>query len=181
MARCVVQSASKGNTIKYSIYAGGVLLCIGVYIWIQIPGPPTALDRAAEAEAKRKGFSNPQEQADAERKKWQAESERLQAERNEAAALKAKQQSKKTEAWVMAQEFVTKSLATPSTASFGGAFSDQGPNCVTSLGNGVYRVNGWVDAQNRFGAMIRSDFSVTVKDEGNDQWSLVSEPKIEAR
>lgn len=48
-------------------------------------------------------------------------------------------------------------LKAPSTAKFC-KLSDA---TVTHLGNGEYMVTGWVDAENFYGAMIRSDFIVT--------------------
>lgn len=48
-------------------------------------------------------------------------------------------------------------LKAPSTAKFC-KLSDA---TVTHLGNGEYKVTGWVDAENSYGAMIRSDFIVT--------------------
>lgn len=48
-------------------------------------------------------------------------------------------------------------LKAPSTAKFC-KLSDA---TVTHLGNGEYMVTGWVDAENSYGAMIRSDFIVT--------------------
>lgn len=48
-------------------------------------------------------------------------------------------------------------LKAPSTAKFC-KLSDA---TVTHLGNGEYMVTGWVDAENSYGVMIRSDFVVT--------------------
>lgn len=79
-------------------------------------------------------------------------------------------------AQTMAEKFVRNSLRSPSTASFGSFFGEsQDPReCVTDLGGGHYRVVGWVDAQNGFGAMIRSNFVCEVQDLGNDQWMIVN-------
>ncbi len=48
-------------------------------------------------------------------------------------------------------------LKAPSTAKF----CKPSDATVTHLGNGEYMVTGWVDAENSYGAMIRSDFVVT--------------------
>ena len=48
-------------------------------------------------------------------------------------------------------------LKAPSTAKF----CKPSDATVTHLGNGEYIVTGWVDAENSYGAMIRSDFVVT--------------------
>jgi len=64
------------------------------------------------------------------------------------------------DAWVFCQYAVKSRLKAPSTAKFkfGGAGSD-----VAALGNGRFRVKSWVDAQNSFGAMMRSQFDCVVK------------------
>lgn len=61
------------------------------------------------------------------------------------------------EAWSCAQNIVEGYLKAPSTAKFCSFVDAQ----VTHLGNGEYKVVGWVDSQNSFGAMIRSNFVVT--------------------
>lgn len=61
------------------------------------------------------------------------------------------------DAFYCAQLIVEDYLKAPSTAKFC-KLSDA---TVTHLGNGEYMVTGWVDAENSYGAMIRSDFVVT--------------------
>ncbi len=82
----------------------------------------------------------------------------------------------KIEAWVMTQQFVEDSLKSPGSAEYGGLFSDyQDPEqIVTSLGDGTFRVRAWVDAQNSFGAKIRTHFVCELKYVGNDRWQLIS-------
>jgi len=79
----------------------------------------------------------------------------------------------KVGAWVMAESFVKDRLKAPGTASFGSVWRDyQSPDdCVTYLGKKRYKVTGWVDAENAFGAKIRSNFFCIVRDEG-DTWHL---------
>ena len=76
-------------------------------------------------------------------------------------------------AWVMAKEFVKDRLKAPGTADFGSAWRDyQDPDeCVTYLGSNRYKVIGWVDAENTFGAKIRNRFYCVLKDEG-EKWKL---------
>ncbi len=62
-----------------------------------------------------------------------------------------------SEAWSCAVDIVKNNLKAPSTAKFC-SFND---GTVTHLGNGEYKVTGWVESQNSFGAMIRSNFIVT--------------------
>jgi len=87
---------------------------------------------------------------------------------------------KKIEAWVMAESFVKKYLKSPGTASFGGLFSNyQDPRThVTYLGNHIYQVQGWVDSQNSFGATVRINFLLKLKDNGNDNWNLLETPVL---
>lgn len=62
-----------------------------------------------------------------------------------------------SEAWTCAKKIVKDNLKSPSSAKFC-AISDA---TITHVGNGQYRVSGWVDAQNSFGAVIREYFTVT--------------------
>lgn len=55
-----------------------------------------------------------------------------------------------------AQISVKSQLKAPSTARFSGSKETQ----VKDLGDDTYIVTGWVEAQNSFGAMVRSSFSV---------------------
>lgn len=66
---------------------------------------------------------------------------------------------------VCVEEFIPQRLKAPSTAEF---------SAVTVASSGdVYTVTGKVDAQNSFGAMIRSSFTCVVRD-ANTQWVLQS-------
>jgi len=87
-------------------------------------------------------------------------------------------QGNKVEAFTMAEEFIKKRLKAPSTADFGGIFHDyQDPNqIVVYEGGGNYKVTIWVDAQNSFGAKIRSHFILSLHDKGTGTWELLDEP-----
>jgi hypothetical protein len=71
------------------------------------------------------------------------------------------------ESWRWAKWAVKQRLRSPSTADFGeSVFSDTYQNpfrCVSRLKNNKYEVNGWVDAQNGFGATVRTRFTVVLK------------------
>jgi hypothetical protein len=86
-------------------------------------------------------------------------------------------------AWVMAQQFVKDGLKSPGSADFGSVFGEyqKADDCVTDLGDGKYQVRGWVDAQNAFGATLRSNFTVTLKYVGGGNWQAVSGPTLVER
>lgn len=67
--------------------------------------------------------------------------------------------------WALATESVKNSLKSPSTAEFPFSYNSSGVS-ITKTGE-IYTVKGWVDAQNSFGAMIRNDFIVKMKKNGN--------------
>jgi len=71
----------------------------------------------------------------------------------------------------MAELFVRKSLVAPSTAKF--CPHDEAK--VVRLDDGCYIVTGWVDAQNSFSAMIRTDWCYEVQPLGGHEWRLVSD------
>lgn len=66
--------------------------------------------------------------------------------------------NRKRDAWVCAQDIVQSELKSPSTAKF----CSYTEATVTSLGNDKYKIKGYVDAQNGFGAIIRTKFTVTL-------------------
>jgi len=70
-------------------------------------------------------------------------------------------------AWVAAKEFVNRRLKSPGSAEFPWIHEVT----VQSQGDGRFRVVAWVDAQNSFGALIRTHFSCTVH-KGDGEWIL---------
>jgi hypothetical protein len=66
--------------------------------------------------------------------------------------------SAKIGAFVYAQEFVNRTLKAPATAKYP-SFSDDSVRVIYK-GNCQFSVIGYVDAQNSFGALIRSRFAV---------------------
>jgi hypothetical protein len=89
---------------------------------------------------------------------------------------------KKSMAWVMCQDFVKQQLKSPASADFGSLLHDfQNSNeTVTVVPPNRYVCRGWVDSQNSFGAMIRSEFTATVEDRG-EKWGIVDGPNIQSR
>lgn len=67
---------------------------------------------------------------------------------------------------VQAQQFVLQGLKAPSTAKFPSL-----PYNTSTDGNGLYKVDSYVDSQNGFGAMLRSDWTVLMRLSG-DRWNL---------
>jgi len=78
-------------------------------------------------------------------------------------------------AWLSAQRFVKEKLESPGTADFG----DQGPRqCVKDLGQGRYRVAGWVSARDRFGDAVRLKFAMVIEYAGKTKWRVLEGPVI---
>lgn len=67
---------------------------------------------------------------------------------------------------VQAQQFVKQGLKAPSTAKF-----PLEPVSAGTDGNGLYQVESYVDSQNSFGAMVRSEWMVNMRLVG-DKWIL---------
>jgi len=78
---------------------------------------------------------------------------------------------KTVEAWVAAMGFVKRQLVAPSTAKFIGVARSP---YVQYLGEDRYLIRAAVDAQNSFGAMIRTEFRLVVRDERDNRktWTL---------
>ena len=73
----------------------------------------------------------------------------------------------------MAQGFVKERLVAPGSAEWP-SFWEPTSEHVTALDNKRYRVRSWVDSQNRFGALLRIEYTAVVVDAGNDRWTLES-------
>ena len=65
----------------------------------------------------------------------------------------------------MAQEEILSQLKSPSSAQFGSAAPASSDVRVTRY-NDEYYVESWVDAENSFGATIRTNFEVTLRKNG---------------
>lgn len=69
--------------------------------------------------------------------------------------------SRESSARIIAKREVTKKLIAPSTADFSG-YADTQIGLLYGRGEDVWIVKGYVDAQNTFGAMIRSTYEVVI-------------------
>ena len=76
-------------------------------------------------------------------------------------------------AYIMMEDFVKRRLKSPSTAEFPGVF-DGRQDHVSRLSNQTYRIVSYVDAQNSFGAMLRTNFIGEIQQTGPDIWQLKS-------
>jgi len=72
-------------------------------------------------------------------------------------------------AWYACRQFTEDRLKAPTTAKFERYNSSR----VTQYGNGEWGVSMYVDAENSFGAMIRSDFECRLRKEG-ENWRLIN-------
>lgn len=78
-------------------------------------------------------------------------------------------QPDKFDAYVMSQLFVEDALKAPSTAKFPVYSEDM----VVDGGDGSFIVSAYVDAQNSFGAMMRSNYVCIMQyDKATDEWAL---------
>ena len=75
-------------------------------------------------------------------------------------------------AFVMCQKPAAKQLRAPSTAKFP-SITSQGVSSKHE-GGGVYDVHGYVDAQNAFGAMIRTNWKCNIKENNDKTWSVIN-------
>ena len=64
----------------------------------------------------------------------------------------------KLNALIASQNFVETRLTSPSSAEFSYDYE----NKVQKINDTTFRVVGWVDSQNRFGAMVRSNYTCTI-------------------
>ena len=76
---------------------------------------------------------------------------------------------------IVCRKFVTARLKAPATAEFG----PYGTVQVRHLGAGCYEVVGYVDAQNSFGVLIRSDYICTVCSSGEQDTCVLKALVIE--
>jgi len=84
-----------------------------------------------------------------------------------------KTEDNKIMAYIMIEDFVKQRLKSPGTAEFPGVL-DGKIDHVTALGNQTYRIISYVDAQNSFGAMIRTKFIGEIKQTSDVRWQLIS-------
>lgn len=75
-------------------------------------------------------------------------------------------------AYLMMEEYVEQRLKAPASAEFPGAMDKR--NHTQRLADQQYRITSHVDAQNGFGAQIRTGFSGVIEQVDETTWQLVS-------
>lgn len=73
------------------------------------------------------------------------------------------------DAFYMSQVFVKRMLVSPSSAKF--PWFDE--SMVMQVGEDTWVINSYVDSQNKFGAMLRTNYIVKIKYLGNKRWELL--------
>lgn len=77
-----------------------------------------------------------------------------------------------TAAYVMAKQFIRERLKAPGSAEFPSQVWNEGEVHKSKLENGGYRVSAWVEAQNSFGAKLRTNWVCELKRESGDSWRV---------
>lgn len=75
-------------------------------------------------------------------------------------------------AFMAARPFVERKLVSPGSAEFA-SYQDKASS-TTQVGGSTWRVRSWVDSQNGFGALIRTNYTCTLRCKGDGTWALES-------
>lgn len=84
-----------------------------------------------------------------------------------------RQEDNSTMAYIMMEDFVKNRLKSPSTTEFPGVWDGRADH-IRKVGAHTYEINSYVDAENSFGASIRTRFTGTIKQISKDEWQLQS-------
>ena len=77
----------------------------------------------------------------------------------------------KIDAWVYTEMYMENQLKAPKTAEFCSYSRDR----VQLIDTDTYKVKGYVDSQNSFGAMIRTNYTFVIKNLGGKyKWKVIS-------
>ncbi len=77
----------------------------------------------------------------------------------------------KLDAFTMAQDFIESRLKCPRTAKWPWISYKK---VTVHLGNGRYQISSYLDAQNSFGALVRTHFICVVQHTGGSDWRLIN-------
>ncbi len=90
-----------------------------------------------------------------------------------AALARSREEAKATnhpaEAMTMCEQWIERRLKAPSTAKFSHVWDTS----ISGSNDGPYRIDGFVDAQNGFGAMIRTQYSCATQRLPDGRWKLL--------
>lgn len=170
-----VNTAAKGKvelTQGRAVIASVVLLFIAA-AFATPPPPLTPEQKAQQAQEERIEKEIEQREIAAEQERLRIKAEKIEREKEEELAAEREEECKSDYMhYYMAQDFVKDSLVSPSTADF--PSSNASGVRTEYMGDCVYRVWGYVDSQNRFGATIRGRYYVELrKEEEKNKWSLL--------
>ncbi len=76
----------------------------------------------------------------------------------------------KVAAYTMCEQFAGKRLKAPASADFQ-LYDD---SLVRNMGESEFKIISYVDAQNSFGAKLRTKYACVIKYTGNEEWQLES-------
>ncbi len=86
----------------------------------------------------------------------------------------------KKAAFYAAQQFIEKYLKVPKTAEHP-SYYDIGENNIKHLGSQTYEINSYVDSQNSFGALLRTDYYLKIMQHKKDKWKLLDIKTLEGK
>lgn len=109
----------------------------------------------------------PVDEYDSWNEAYRDEQQRLTAERERQNKIEAEKRYNKSESYFICQDFVKDRLKSPSTAEFP---SSRNVN-IFETGTNKYMIKGYVDAQNSFGAQLRTQYECEVQLDG-ETWKL---------
>lgn len=92
-------------------------------------------------------------------------------QQQETTRQKIQQEQDTLTAFYKSQEFVKKYLKSPRTAKFPWLPSD---SQIKNTKNNIYQVSSYVDSQNSFGAIIRTNYIVIMEKVSGNEWKLIN-------
>jgi len=156
------------NLFRHAVAGVIGILIMGIY------NPPSQEERAEKALIEKLARMNPQERAeydkDVELKKVRAAAQKAATEKlaAEKKALEEAEIDRSVAAFINCKELIKRRLKAPSTADFPWSADS------TQREGQTYVVFSYVDSQNGFGAMLRSQWQCKIRFIGGDDLSLSS-------
>lgn len=77
----------------------------------------------------------------------------------------------KGEAYYSSQDFLNKRLKSPASAQYQDYFEN--PEISKYIGDSTFVINAYVDSQNSYGAMLRSNYTAKLKLTNDNRWELL--------